>query len=166
MPMPDDIPFFLEFVRTMANVYELENDRRDTVLRIFENHNMYIKPASIGKFRTDGDQSSGKFRFVISEFKNEIGAKGAEPFFQAIFYYLEATREFAGQHSNSVLPCIIILIFSALPFLDPSFILSYTLQALTSHLPVLQGPTVQPYRCCPLPSHAIIRIPISRWRAC
>ena len=166
VPTPDDVPFFLAFVEAMANVYKVEDSRRDTVLSIFENHKMYIKPTSIGKFSTDGDLSSGKFRFLIFEFKNEIGAKAAEPFFQVILYYLEATRKFAGQHRNSVLPCIIVLIFGALPFPDPSFILSYTLRALTSHLPVLHGPIVRPYRCCPLPSHVVIRIPISRWRAC
>jgi hypothetical protein len=166
VPTPDDVPFFLAFVKAMVDVYKVEDGRRLTVSEIFENHKMYIKPTSIGKFGTDGDLSSGKFRYAIFEFKNEIGATGAEPFFQAILYYLEATRKFAGEHSNSVLPCIIILIFGALPFLDPSFILSYTLQALTSHLPVLHGPIVRPYRCCPLPSHVIIRIPISRWRAC
>jgi hypothetical protein len=157
VPTPDDVPFFLAFVEAMANVYKLEDGRQDTVLDIFEKHKMYIKPTSIGKFGTDGDLSSGKFRFLIFEFEIEIGAGGAEPFFQAILYYLEATRKFAGRHSNSVLPCIIILIFGVLPFLDPSFILSYTLQALTSHLPVLHdGPIVRPNRCCPLPSHAII----------
>jgi hypothetical protein len=122
VPTPDDVSFFLAFVEAMANVYSKEDDRRDTVLNIFEAHKMYIKPTSIGKFVTDGDLSSGKFRILIFEFKNEIGATGAEPFFQAILYYLEATRKFAGQHLNSVLPCIIVLIFGALSFLDPSFI--------------------------------------------
>jgi hypothetical protein len=167
VPTPDDsdVPFFLEFVQAMANIYKLENDRKDTVLSIFENHKMYIKPTSIRKYKTDGDLSSGKFRCLIFEFKGEIGSLGAEPFLQAILYYLEATRELAVKHRNSVLPCIIVLIFGALSFLDPSFILSYTIQALTWHLPVLHGLIVRPYRCCPLPSRAITRIPISRWRA-
>ena len=126
VPTPDDVLFFLAFVEAMANVYKAEDSRRDTVLGIFrEKRKMYIKPTSIGKFDTDGDLSSGKFRFSIFEFKNEIGATGAEPFFQAILYYLETTRNFAGQHRNSVLPCITVLIFGALSFLDPSFILSY-----------------------------------------
>ena len=122
VPTPNDVPFFLEFVQAMANVYKVENKRRETVLTIFQKYNMHINPTSIGEFRTDGDLSSGKFRYLIFEFKNEIGATGAEPFFQAILYYLEATRKFAGEHHNSVLPCIIVLIFGALSFLDPSFI--------------------------------------------
>ena len=77
MPTPDDVPFFLAFVEAMANVYKVEDGRRDTLLSIFENHKMDIKPTSIGKFGTDGDLSSGKFRFSIFEFKNEIGATAA-----------------------------------------------------------------------------------------
>ena len=166
VPTPDDVPFFLEFVEAMANIYKGEDSRKVTVLNIFEKHKMYIKPSSIGKYITDGDLSSGEFRSLIFEFKNEIGSTAAEPFLQAILFYLEATRKFAVQYRNSVLPCIIVLIFGALSFLNPSFILSYTIQALTWHLLVLHGLTVRPYRCCPLPSHAIIKIPISRWRAC
>ena len=119
MLMPDNVPFFLEFVKAMANVYKVENHQRDTVLSIFGEYNMHIKLMSIGEFTTDDDLSSSKFRYLIFEFKNEIGATGAEPFFQAILYYLE---KFAGQHHNSILLCMIVLIFGALPFLDPSFI--------------------------------------------
>jgi hypothetical protein len=125
VPTPDDVLFLLAFVQAMVNVHKVEDSRRDTVLTIFEKFKMYVRPTSIGKFVTDGDLSSGKFRFLIFEFENEIGATGAEPFFQAILYYLEATRKFAGQHHDSVLPCIIVLIFGALSFLDLSFILSY-----------------------------------------
>ena len=58
----------------------------------------------IGKFTTDGDLSIGNYRFLIAELKNEIG-------FQAILYFLEATRKLAARNLNSVLPCIIVLIF-------------------------------------------------------
>jgi hypothetical protein len=83
MPTPDDVPFFLAFVKAMVNVYKVEDGRKDTVLELFEKHKMYIEPTSIGRFGTDGDLSSGKFRFLIFEFKNEIGAGGAEPFFSS-----------------------------------------------------------------------------------
>jgi hypothetical protein len=72
-----------------------------------------MKPTVIGRFTTDGDLSAGSFRFLIAEFKNEVGSKGAEPFFQSILYFLEATRKCATQNLNSVLPCIIILIFGS-----------------------------------------------------
>ena len=114
----------------------------------------------IGKFTINDDLSIGKSRSLIAEFKNEIGSKAAELFFQATFYFLEATRKLATQHLNSVLPCIIVLIFGSLSFLNTLFILSYTSQALMSHLLVPRGPIVQQYRCCPPPSPDTIRIPI------
>ena len=123
MPTPDDALFFLAFVEAMANVYKTEDDRRDTVLGIFKKHKMYIKRTSIGKFGTDGDLSRGKFKILIFEFKNEVGATGAELFFQAILYYLAAKRTFAGQYRNSVLPCIIVIIFGALSLITGSFYL-------------------------------------------
>ena len=83
VPTLDDVPFFLAFVEAMANVYKVEDSRRDTVLSIFENHKMYIRPTFIGRFGTDGDLSSGKFRLSIFEFKNEIRATAAEPFFKS-----------------------------------------------------------------------------------
>ena len=82
MPTPDNALFFLAFIEAMANVYKMEDDRRDTVLGIFEKHKMYIKQTLIGKFGTEGDLSSGKFKILIFKFKNEVGAMGAEPFFK------------------------------------------------------------------------------------
>jgi hypothetical protein len=166
VPTPDDVQFFLAFMQAMANIYKTENGRRDTLLSVFDDHNIPIKPTAIGNYTTDGDLSIGRFRFLIAEFKNEIGSKAAEPYFQAILYFLEATRNLATQHLNSTLPCIIVLIFGSLSFLNTSFNLSYPIQALISQLPVLRGLIVRLYRCSPLLSRAIIRIPISRWRAC
>lgn len=67
----------------------------------------------IDRFTTDSDLSIGKCRFVIAEFQNEIGSMATEPFFhdQTILNFLEATQKLATQHLNSVLPCIIVLIF-------------------------------------------------------
>jgi len=115
--MPDDVPCFLAFVEAMVNVYKVEDSRRDTVLSISENHKMYIKLTLIGKFSIDVDLSSGKFRFSIFEFKNEIRATAAEPFCQTVLYYLEAMQKFAGQHCNSILPCSFL---RRCPFLIPA----------------------------------------------
>ncbi|KAJ3499972.1 hypothetical protein NLJ89_g9993 [Agrocybe chaxingu] len=111
VPTTDDVKFFLAFVQAMANIYKREDGRQETLLTIFDDHKIPIKPTMIGRFTTDGDLSIGKFRFLIAEFKNEIGSTAAEPFFQAILYFLEATRKLATQHLNSVLPCMIVLIF-------------------------------------------------------
>ena len=98
----------------VRNIYDEEHKRKETVLKLFRKHGMDAKPTMIGKYTTDGDLSIGEFRLLIAEFKNEVGSKGAEPFFQAILYYLEATRNLASEYHNSVLPCIIVLIFGAI----------------------------------------------------
>jgi hypothetical protein len=43
--------------------------------------------------------------------KNEIGARGAEPYAQASLYYLESTRKQALAHPGSVLPTLLVLFF-------------------------------------------------------
>jgi len=90
----------------MRNIYDEEHKRKETVLKLLRKHRIDAKPTMIGKYTTDGDLSIGEFRLLIAEFKNEVGSKGAEPFFQAILY-LEATRSLASEYHNSVLPCII-----------------------------------------------------------
>jgi hypothetical protein len=120
VPTSDDAKFLLAFVKAMTDIYEVEDDRKKTLLTVFNDHKIHIKPTMIGRFTTDGDLYTGKFRFLIGEFKNEIGSKAAEPFFQAILYFLEATRELATRHLKSVLPCIILLIFGSFSFLIPA----------------------------------------------
>ena len=126
VPTPDDVKFFLAFVQAMANIYRVEEGRQKTLLGVFNEHQVHIKPTMIDRFTTDGDLSIGAFRSLIAEFKNEIGSKAAEPYFQATLYFLEATRKLATQHLNSVLPCIIVLIFGSSSFLNTGFIPSYT----------------------------------------
>lgn len=113
VPTSDDGQFLLAFVQAMTDIYKLEDGRKETLLTAFDHHNIPIKPTMIGRFTTDGDLSINSFRFLIAEFKNEIGSKAAEPFFQAILYFLEATRKRATQNLNSILPCIIVLIFGS-----------------------------------------------------
>jgi hypothetical protein len=161
IPTADDILFLRAFVVVMSNIYDQEHERKETVLKLFRKHGMDAKSTMIGKFTTDGDVSIGEFRLLIAEFKNEVGSKGAEPFFQAILYYLEATRSLASEYHNSVLPCIIVLIFGVI-FHFPHLINPNPLQVLMSHLLVPHGPIVLLYRCCRLEFRVIIMIPISR----
>jgi hypothetical protein len=114
IPTAEDVKFLHAFVAVMRDIYDEEHKRKEAVLMLFRQHGIDAKPTMIGKYTTDGDVSIGDFRLLIAEFKNEVGSKGAEPFFQAILYYLEATRSLAMKYRNSVLPCILVLIFGAL----------------------------------------------------
>jgi hypothetical protein len=145
----------------MRKIYDEEHKRKETVLKLFRKHGMDVKPTMIGKFTTDGDLSIGEFRLLIAEFKNEVGSKGAEPFFQAVLYYLEATRSLASEYHNSVLPCIIVLIFGVI-FHFYHLINFKPFQVLMSHLLVPHGPIAPLCRCCRLRFHVITMIPISK----
>ena len=111
VPTPVDAQFLLAFVEGMVNIYATEKMRQNILLKVFNDHDILMKPTGIDRFITNGDLSVGKYRFLIAKIKNEVGSSGAEPYFQAILYFLEATRELATQHLNSVLPCIIVLVF-------------------------------------------------------
>ena len=93
------------------NIYATEKMRQNILLKVFNDHDILMKPTGINRFITNGDLSVGKYQFLIAKIKNEVGSSGAEPYFQAILYFLEAMRELATQHLNSVLPCIIVLVF-------------------------------------------------------
>ena len=62
MPMPDNIQFSLAFVQAMVDIYDVEDGQKGTLPTIFDDHKIPIKPKMIGKFR-----------FLISKFKNKIG---------------------------------------------------------------------------------------------
>ncbi|KDR71093.1 hypothetical protein GALMADRAFT_144169 [Galerina marginata CBS 339.88] len=111
VPTPDDAQFLLAFVQAMADIHTMEDSRRKQIRNVFDDHNIPIKRTMIGRFLTSGDLSFGEYRFLLANFKNEIGSQAAEPVFEATLQYLEATRNFATEHLNSVLPCIIVLIF-------------------------------------------------------
>ena len=149
----------------MVNIYKAEGGRQQALLQVFNENKIHITQTMIDKYTTDGDLLVAGFRLLIAELKNEVGSKAAEPLFQAILYYLEATRNHATKYPNSVLPCIIVLIFGE----STSLILLrsiYTVQALISHLLVPHGPIPQSYKCYLLRSHVIITTLISTWKAC
>ena len=60
---------------------------------------------------TDGDISYHHLRYAIAVLKQDISSTGAEPHLQGGLYYLESFRNVAVELSNSVIPCILILIF-------------------------------------------------------
>ena len=99
MPTSDDVQFLLVFVQAMVDIDKLEDGQKETLLTVFNDHKMPIKPMMIGKFTTDGDLSIGSFRLLIVEFKNEIRSKAAEPFFQEILYFLGAMQNCAYSKS-------------------------------------------------------------------
>lgn len=109
----EDNRFTRELSTAMSGFYTDENDRKKTIHAVFAKHGLHFMKSRVGpnNYETDGDISMNGYRYTIAEFKNEVGCIGAEPYSQAALYYLESTRTQAPELPESVLPCIIVLIF-------------------------------------------------------
>ncbi|KAF8422596.1 hypothetical protein L210DRAFT_3571233 [Boletus edulis BED1] len=82
----------------MSNIHNKELDRAKEIREILENKGLFFNVTQIGQgYTTDGDMSVGVHRYAIAEFKNEVCSTGAEPYYQAGLYYLEATRDHAAK---------------------------------------------------------------------
>ncbi|PPQ70836.1 hypothetical protein CVT26_014041 [Gymnopilus dilepis] len=111
-PTPDEAKFAVAFRAKMTDIYTLESGRQTALYKVFKDHGINIDALKINaKYTTDGGLTSGGFVYMVAELKNEVGSSAAELFFQAILYFLEATREFAQKHANFHFPCIIVLVF-------------------------------------------------------
>lgn len=113
IPAAEDFELLDSIVDVMSRVYNSEKDRQNEILAAFGCNKLPIIGSNIGLYMTDGDLKLDRFRYVLAELKNEFGSTKSEPYFQAILYYLESTREQAVVYSLSILPCFVILIFGA-----------------------------------------------------
>ncbi|PPQ82207.1 hypothetical protein CVT26_009201 [Gymnopilus dilepis] len=115
VPTKEEIGLALEFKEVMTAIYDKEHGRRVALHNVFLADNIRLDPSiitrKVGQYTTDGDLVSGRFRFLIAELKNEVVSGSAEPYFQAILYFLETTRKLAAECVNSNLPCIFVLVF-------------------------------------------------------
>ncbi|KAF9234386.1 hypothetical protein BU15DRAFT_52671 [Melanogaster broomeanus] len=128
-----------ELSAAMSTFYSDEALRAQAVRDVFAKGGIRFTPTQIEdtKYITDGDISLDGHRFVIAEFKNEVGCTGAEPYAQASLYYLEATRRYAAKMGHSVLPCFIVLVFGPyLAFAGASWNLRPVVQVLSTTLPM------------------------------
>jgi hypothetical protein len=96
----------------MSRMYENETARAAKFREILADYGIVTMATKVDgtEFTTDGDMQYQRLRFLIIEVKLEIGSKGAEPLFQAIWYYLEAMRQ-ALKSTGSPLPCFILYLF-------------------------------------------------------
>ena len=108
---PDDNSLTEELHAAMSNMYDREKGRASAIKDLLSNNQLHFNATRIRSYETDGDMSVGIHRYAIVESKNEVCSTGAEPYYQAGLYYLEATRDHAAKLDGSCLPCIIILLF-------------------------------------------------------
>ena len=117
-PTSEDNTFILDLSREMSNFFENEAQRQKAFIDILRDRDIRIVPSSIAGYHTDGDLHVNGRRYLIIEVKSEVGSKGAEPYCQAILYYMRAnTDEVAKvleENAQFNFPCLIITLFGAL----------------------------------------------------
>ncbi|KAI0255336.1 hypothetical protein BJV78DRAFT_1179329 [Lactifluus subvellereus] len=111
-PTAQDNALVLELSEAMSDFYPNEDDRARCIREVFASYDIHLVRTEIEgtRFETDGDISHEEFRYALAEIKNDFGFSGADPFAQAILYYLESTRKQAPVMLGSVLPCMIVVI--------------------------------------------------------
>jgi hypothetical protein len=91
VPTREDNAFAFALWSRLSPILDDEDGRATTFREIFQENNIIMSMTTIEhtKYRTDGDMHRNALRYLINEVKAEIGAKGAEPLFQAAWYYQE-----------------------------------------------------------------------------
>lgn len=108
----EDIRFAERLATAMSTSYDSESERVEAVDKVFQSYNVHfaISQTKTMGYVADAHINFKEHRYVIAEFKNEIGNASAEPYFQAMGCYLEATRESALKFNRSPLPCLLLAI--------------------------------------------------------
>jgi len=96
--------------RSFLQIYTDEDTRASKFRETLAENDIVMTATRIDgtKYSTDGDMHWKNFRYLILEAKLEIGAKGAEPLFQAGWYYQEFTKKPTIKSLGSPLPCLLI----------------------------------------------------------
>jgi hypothetical protein len=102
----------LDLSRVMSDVDRFEQERGGKIIQVFVKHGIELNSTRImgTNIMTDGDISYRHLRYAIAVLKQDIGLTGAEPYLQGGLYHLESSRNVALGLSNSVIPCILILV--------------------------------------------------------
>lgn len=93
----------------MSDLYPNEDKRADQARQDFGTYNLDFIAGRISGYTTDGDLRWRNMCYALLELKWELGTLGAEPIFQAGWYYTAFMRE-ALDKLYSNLPCLIIYI--------------------------------------------------------
>jgi len=153
VPTYEDKSLAFSLVNVMTPIYNVEKARQKAIMKVLNDSGIYMKATKIDSYITDGDVSYKVLKYLIAEFKNDIGSKGVEPYLQGCLYYLESTRREATKHSSSSLPCLLMLIFGMLGLFH-HVCLHILFQVLTSLSQAQYGQTDPTCRCSRLPFHA------------
>ncbi len=112
-PIAKDYACARELKMRMCSFYPNEGERRSDFIDIFNSYGIDIQPGHFGKSesRTDGHLLIKNHPKLVTELKNEIGWKGAEPSLEALVYYDAICRDkkLCGDVSTCH-PCFIVFL--------------------------------------------------------
>jgi hypothetical protein len=106
-PQTEDYRFAAELSQ-LSELYSRESERQKAFLDVCAKHGLDIYQITISgtAYPTDGSIVSRHWPCLIVEFKNEIGATGAEPVFQAAAYYRAYLKSQRASDLKYTCPCI------------------------------------------------------------
>jgi hypothetical protein len=109
----EDESFAQSLAIAMSALYKTESTQVDAVGEVFQSYGIHftVSGTKTMGYMMDAHISFKEHHYVIAEFKNETGNTSAEPHFQAIGRYLEATRDSALKFKRSPLPCLLLVIY-------------------------------------------------------
>jgi hypothetical protein len=110
IPTKADHDFALKLSSSMSEFYDAEKGRAEKAREDFGGYGLHFLAAQIHGYTTDGDLRCNNFCFGLMEVKSEISLGGAEPLFEAAWYYAAFTREQMCANLGSNLPCFILYI--------------------------------------------------------
>ena len=103
--------FTLELAESMSKFYFDEKAREKELKRLFSNLGIDLQTIKITGTGYEMDAAlviGNKFLITCGEVKNDAG-NNAEPFLQAILYYVEQTRGVAATFPSSILPAMLLI---------------------------------------------------------
>ncbi|TDL24163.1 hypothetical protein BD410DRAFT_896881 [Rickenella mellea] len=113
-PTSADKAFVRALAIAMSDIYTNEGDRASAFRGIIADHwgiKLSAARSERTSFITDGHFDVGKFLTLLTEATNDIGAKGAEPFYQCVQYHAAAHRNLPNSLKIVPLPCLHIVCF-------------------------------------------------------
>jgi hypothetical protein len=113
-PTAKDHAFVLKLSLSMSGFYDDEEKRAAQAREDVGTYGLDFLAAAIGAYMTDGDLRWKEFCYALLEYKGEIGAGGADPPFQAIWYYVAFMRPLCAENIFSNLPCFVLYAFGKL----------------------------------------------------
>ena len=153
----EDHAFVRKISLSMSKFYDNEKGRAAQARDDLATYDLDFLATEISNYTTDGDLRWKGFCYAVLEYKPELGSGGADPLFQAAWYYVAFVRKLfeTCRFECSHLPCFIFYAIGELvDALAVITILKANPKVPTLALLALFGRTALIFRCSPRLCHS------------